>query len=53
MGSDYNVIKSRKKERLKGKVSIPGDKSISHQAVNLTSFVKGKSEFKKKAVINI
>ncbi|HMA60692.1 MAG TPA: 3-phosphoshikimate 1-carboxyvinyltransferase [Halanaerobiales bacterium] len=37
-------LKVEKKEKLKGKVSIPGDKSISHRAVILSSLAKGKSK---------
>ena len=39
-------LKVEKKDKLKGKVSIPGDKSISHRAVILSSLAEGKSKIK-------
>lgn len=40
------VLKIGKKEGLSGKVSIPGDKSITHRAVILSSLASGRSQIK-------
>ena len=37
-------IKALKSSNLKGKVSIPGDKSISHRSIILSSIAEGISE---------
>jgi 3-phosphoshikimate 1-carboxyvinyltransferase len=39
-------IKVKRKERIKGETSLPGDKSISHRAIMLGSIAQGKTRVK-------